>query len=131
MNTPTPGRPPRRPSGAAKPETGAYTSNNPTVAARIPRALHARLLAEAAARGVPTGVLIREALEFRLGGLATRYDTGRAVGWREATTRYAVAIPCNGCGGDLVAEGPMRDAAAEFLQGDGWVHQECAASGEA
>jgi hypothetical protein len=110
----------------------AFDAANPTVAARIPRELHARLLAESAGRGVPVGVLLREALEFRLGGLANNYDKGHDAGWNEAKALFAVVMTCPSCGKPLpVVNDAMKADAAAFLASDGWCHASCIDDGGA
>ena len=108
------------------PSRQRYEENHPTVSARIPLQLHARIKLLQMQSGKSLATIMEEAVEKQEPVIEEVWGRGYERGEAAAIKRYRVSYRCYQCGGTLHVESDQeKAAAARLLREAGWGHTRC------
>ena len=108
------------------PSRQRYEENHPTVSARVPLQLHARIKLLQMQSGKSLATIIEEAVEKQEPVIKGVWVRGYEQGEAAAIKRYRIIYRCNRCGGTIHAESDdVKKAAARLLREAGWGHTRC------
>jgi hypothetical protein len=102
-----------------------YEKDNPTVSARLPLEIRAKLLANLKILDMS----LTDALKGLAGELEIKVipvEEARKAGYEEARKHYMIIYKCAVCGKYKAIESPQaKAAAARYMTEHGWCHAEC------
>jgi hypothetical protein len=112
--------------GHKPPSRIRYEESHPVVSFRAKEEDYQQLVELLAKSGKSIGDFFREALGVQQADTRKVYQRGYEKGYDEAGKLYRVTYRCSVCQGVLeVASPPAKEAARQYLEGQGWGHASC------
>lgn len=108
------------------PSRRRYEESNPTVSARVPRALFDQLQMLRRESGKNIADVLKEALGAQGPSVKQSYQLGYKEGLHDAEKRCRVDYRCSICGGTItLSTDKEKQAAARFMKEHNWAHKRC------